>query len=118
MLPAAVPRINSRTGTSSGSRDLQPCSGTPYPVPYGSGSRLSPANLRARVSPKLTLSSLRPSPSPHAFNKDAQVPNLVLVEIGPEGWTPTQQPPELSLPQLATAKGTTTTRTKKEDTET
>jgi hypothetical protein len=45
----------------------------------------------------------------------------VLVEIGPEGWTPTQQPPEFALPRLTTAKGastTTTTRTKKEDAET
>jgi hypothetical protein len=42
----------------------------------------------------------------------------VLVEIGPEGWTPTQQPPELSLPQLATAKGATSTWAKKEDTQT
>jgi hypothetical protein len=47
---------------------------------------------------------------------DAPVP--VLVEIGPEGWTPTQQPPFLSHPPLATAKDTTATSAKKEDAET
>jgi hypothetical protein len=41
-----------------------------------------------------------------------------LVEIGPEGWTPTQQPSELSLLQLATAKGATSTCAKKEEAET
>jgi hypothetical protein len=42
----------------------------------------------------------------------------LLVEIGPEGWTPTQQPPELSFTQLGTAKGATSTCAKKEDAET
>jgi hypothetical protein len=42
----------------------------------------------------------------------------VLVEIGPEGWTPTQQPPFLFHSLLSSAKGTTATSTKKEDAET
>jgi hypothetical protein len=42
----------------------------------------------------------------------------VLVEIGLEGWTPTQQPPFLSHSLLDTAKGTTATSAKKEDAET
>jgi hypothetical protein len=46
------------------------------------------------------------------------VVRFVLVEIGPEGWTPTQQRPDLSLPQLTTAKGATTTYTKKGNVET
>jgi hypothetical protein len=30
---------------------------------------------------------------------------LVLVEIGPEGWTPTQQPPEFSPSRLLLPRG-------------
>jgi hypothetical protein len=42
----------------------------------------------------------------------------VLVGIGPEGWTPTQQPPFFSRSLLTTTKGTTATSAKKEDAET
>jgi hypothetical protein len=46
------------------------------------------------------------------------ITGLLLVEIGPEGWTPTQQPPFLSHSLLTTAMGTTATSAKKEDAET
>jgi hypothetical protein len=44
--------------------------------------------------------------------------NQLLVEIGPKGGRRHNSPPELSLPQLATAKGATSTCAKKEDAET
>jgi hypothetical protein len=31
-----------------------------------------------------------------AINQAGKITGAVLVEIGPEGWTPTQQPPELT----------------------
>jgi hypothetical protein len=70
----------------------------------------------ARVSPYSPGRWRRPSR--HRGSSARSSVWRLLVEIGPEGWTLTQQPPFLSHSLLTTAKSTTATSAKKEDAET